>query len=112
MKCLVVLDAGHTEKLQVKQVTDKSLGKSDFNNQTHIYYRVVVGNYLYRKNAETIVERLNNLNIDSFIVVFSKDRKKYNKVIAGIYKYKKSAQNKVNNLKDLGFDAFLDEYKD
>lgn len=69
-------------------------------------YKVQVGSFSNKKNAENQVEALKKHNINSFI--FEED-KQY-KVQAGSYSLKQNAMNRVGKIENLGFKAIIKEY--
>ena len=71
------------------------------------YYRVVVGSYKERSNAEDIQSKLKSNGFDAFLVAFEKDGVNYLRVVAGSYKEKTNAIDTQNKLKAKGFDSFL-----
>ena len=71
-----------------------------------VEYKVQVGSFSNKENAEKRVKELATLHIDSFI--FEED-KQY-KVQAGSYALKQNSMNRVGQIENLGFKAIIKEY--
>lgn len=71
-----------------------------------VEYKVQVGSFSNKENAEKRVKELAAIHIDSFI--FEED-KQY-KVQAGSYALKQNAMNRVGQIENLGFKAIIKEY--
>ncbi|PGO60732.1 N-acetylmuramoyl-L-alanine amidase [Priestia megaterium] len=72
-----------------------------------IFYRVVVGSFTTRQEAEDRIAKLKAKKVDSFIMIFEKDDITYYRVVAGSYGERKNADDAVANLAKLGFESFL-----
>ena len=71
-------------------------------------YRVQVGAYKDRKNAETKLRQISATGTDCFITELQDG---YYRVQCGAYTVKQNAENKMNALKYMGFDAIIKEYE-
>ncbi len=72
-----------------------------------LYYRVVVGSYANRANAEAQQAALKCEGFESFLVAFTKDGVDYLRVVVGSYTNQENALNQQAKLKAKGFDSFL-----
>ena len=72
-----------------------------------LYYRVVVGSYANRANAEAQQKALKQEGFDSFLVAFTKDNIDYLRVVAGSYTNQENALKQQATLNNKGFDSFL-----
>lgn len=72
-----------------------------------LYYRVVVGSYANRANAEAQQAALKCEGFESFLVAFTKDGVDYLRVVVGSYTNQENALNQRAKLKAKGFDSFL-----
>lgn len=79
---------------------------------TGTMYRVVVGSFSDRKNAEAQQAKLKAAGYSSFLDAFKKDGKTFFRVIAGSYKDRVNADKVVAELKAKGFDPFVAIYGD
>lgn len=70
-------------------------------------YRVQVGAYKDRKNAETKLRQISATGTDCFITEMQDG---FYRVQCGAYTVKQNAENKMNALKYMGFDAIIKEY--
>ena len=70
-------------------------------------YRVQVGAYKDRKNAETKLRQISATGTDCFITELQEG---YYRVQCGAYSVKQNAENKMNALQYMGFDAIIKEY--
>lgn len=71
-------------------------------------YRVQVGAYKDRKNAETKLRQISATGTDCFITELQDG---FYRVQCGAYTVKQNAENKMNALKYMGFDAIIKEYE-
>ena len=78
--------------------------------QGEIYYRVVVGSFKIKSNAENMVNTMNSIGYDSFISTESINGEIFNRVIVGSFKNKENANKRVKELNKLGYEAFIDIY--
>ena len=72
-----------------------------------VIYRVIVGSYKGRSNAETQQKALKNAGFETFLAAYKKDNETFYRVIAGSYEKKANAEAQVQKLKQKGFEAFL-----
>jgi hypothetical protein len=70
-------------------------------------YRVQVGAYKERKNAETKLRQISATGTDCFITDLQEG---FYRVQCGAYSVKQNAENKMNSLQYMGFDAIIKEY--
>ena len=70
-------------------------------------YRVQVGAYKDRKNAEKKLRQISATGTDCFITELQEG---YYRVQCGAYSVKQNAENKMNALQYMGFDAIIKEY--
>ena len=70
-------------------------------------YRVQVGAYKERKNAETKLRQISATGTDCFITDIQEG---FYRVQCGAYSVKQNAENKMNSLQYMGFDAIIKEY--
>ena len=70
-------------------------------------YRVQVGAFKDRKNAERKLRQISATGTDCFITELQDG---YYRVQCGAYSVKQNAENKMNALKYVGFDAIIKEY--
>lgn len=72
-----------------------------------LYYRVVVGSYTNRANAEAQQAALKCEGFESFLAAFTKDSVNYLRVVAGSCTSQENALNQQAKLKTKGFESFL-----
>ena len=70
-------------------------------------YRVQVGAYQKRENAEKKLRQISATGTDCFITDLQEG---YYRVQCGAYSIRQNAENKMNALKYMGFDAIIKEY--
>ena len=70
-------------------------------------YRVQVGAFKDRKNAEKKLRQISATGTDCFITELQEG---YYRVQCGAYSVKQNAENKMNALQYMGFDAIIKEY--
>ena len=75
------------------------------------FFRVVVGSFKSRPEAEIRVKELADKKVDAFLLTFIKDGVTFYRVVAGSYKERANADEAVANLKKLGFESFLAVYE-
>ncbi|MFS0905818.1 N-acetylmuramoyl-L-alanine amidase [Priestia aryabhattai] len=75
--------------------------------EDEVFFRVVVGSFKTRKEAEAQVAKLDAKKVDAFLMTFVKDNVTYYRVIAGSYNERDNANDAVKDLAKLGFEAFL-----
>jgi N-acetylmuramoyl-L-alanine amidase len=75
------------------------------------FFRVVVGSFKSRPEAEIRVKELADKKVDAFLLTFIKDGVTFYRVVAGSYKERANADEAVANLKRLGFESFLAVYE-
>lgn len=73
-------------------------------------YRVVVGSYAERENANAMVAKLKGDGYNAFLDAFNKDGKTYLRVICGSYKERANADKVLNELKAKGYNPFIAIY--
>jgi N-acetylmuramoyl-L-alanine amidase len=96
--------------IKVTQVFKKPKTAHSSSTQGNTIYRVVVGSYKDRKNAEKVRAQLKDKGFDSFLLPFNKNGVDYLRVISGSYKDKVNAETQQNKLKAAGFNTFLAAY--
>ncbi len=104
-------DPNYPQKLinLIEQYDLHQYDKSMTTNETGLtlYYRVVVGSYANRFNAEAQQQALQKEEIDSFLAPFTKDNVDYLRVVAGSYTSQDNALKQQETLKAKGFESFL-----
>ncbi|AYP68267.1 endolysin [Bacillus phage vB_BcoS-136] len=76
-----------------------------------IFYRVVVGSFKDKKQAEDRVKVLKSKKVDSFVLPFVDGKTTFYRVIAGSFNDRANAEQTITNLKKLGFESFIAVYK-
>ncbi|WLR43027.1 N-acetylmuramoyl-L-alanine amidase [Bacillus carboniphilus] len=76
-----------------------------------IYYRVVTGSFLIRKNALSQQALLKKAGFESFLSTYKQSSKTYYRVISGSFRNKKNAEERVEQLKKKGFNSFITTFK-
>ena len=79
-------------------------------NSAKTFYRVVVGSYTKKTNAESIITKLTNNGYNVFIATFTKDNTLYYRAVAGSYSVRENADKQVAKLKADGYSAFIEVY--
>ena len=74
------------------------------------FYRVVVGSYKEKSNANDMVAKLKKDKIDSFLDAFKKDGVTFFRVIAGSFEKKANAEERLKEIEKKGYKAFLAAY--
>lgn len=74
-----------------------------------VLYKVQVGAYSVKKNAEIKLRQVTSCGFDAFIT--DKEIDGYYRVQVGAYTYKNNAEAKMYAVKNAGFDCFIKEYK-
>lgn len=72
-----------------------------------IYYRVIVGSYINKDEANKEVAKLREYGIEGFLVVFKKDGNTYYRVVASSFSSKLDAESLKEKLKSKGQDSFI-----
>lgn len=99
-------DCPHRTKIKTYKELIKSALSSKSNSNTEKYYKVVVGSYRQRSNADNMLKTLSNKGLDGFIN-YNNNTKIY-RVISGSFKDKHNAQSRLNTLISKGFkDSFI-----
>lgn len=75
--------------------------------QKETYYRVIVGSFKNRSNAENMINEMKKLGYDSFIVTEMVNGEKFNRVVVGSFKEKDNANIRAKELNNLGYDTFI-----
>jgi N-acetylmuramoyl-L-alanine amidase len=75
---------------------------------TQNIYRVQVGAYKKRENAEIKLRQVSAAGVDCFITDMQEG---YYRVQCGAYSIKANAEARRNSLQYMGFDAIIKEYK-
>ena len=96
-----------------KKVTELLGGSStpdgyDPTQDAKVIYRVQVGAYEKRENAERKLRQVSATGIDCFITDLQEG---YYRVQCGAYSVKANAEARKNQLEYMGFDAIIKEYK-
>lgn len=87
-----------------KVVTERLGGKqSGTNNKSDVLYRVQVGAYSIRSNADNMLAKIKAKGFDAFITQVDG----MYKVQVGAYSVKANADAQLKKIKDAGFDAFI-----
>lgn len=73
-------------------------------------YRVVMGSYKERANANAMVDKLKGEGYKAFLDAFKKDGVDYLRVICGSYKDRVNADKVLNELKAKGYNPFIAVY--
>lgn len=75
------------------------------------YYRIIVGSFKERENAEKRKETLKNHGFDSFIDIYPSSKHTYYRVISGSFHEQAKAEEQVARLKEKGFNSFIVSYQ-
>lgn len=70
-------------------------------------YRVVVGSYADKKNANAMVEKLKKAKFNSFLMAFNDKGKTMYRVVSGSFSNKKNAEAMMALLKKAKFNSFI-----
>jgi cell division protein FtsN len=70
-------------------------------------YRVQVGIYLNRENANQVVQTLRSSGFQAAIVPFQRDGSTVYRVQVGVYKNKETADTVAKSVRDKGFEAYV-----
>lgn len=96
-----------------KELADKNPGYNVFNSKgenvypiDNILYRVVVGTFANRDNANAQIAKLKNSGFDSFLMTYENKFR----VICGTFSNKDNAIERQNKLKVAGFNSFIAAY--
>ena len=81
---------------------------SDPTQDAKVIYRVQVGAYKKRENAEIKLRQISAAGVDCFITDLQEG---YYRVQCGAYSIKANAEARRNSLQYMGFDAIIKEYK-
>ena len=79
--------------------------------QQETYYRVIVGSFKNRNNAEDMINEMNSIGYDSFITTEVVNGETFNRVIVGSFKDKDNANNRAKELNNLGYNTFIDTFE-
>lgn len=95
-----------------QKVTEKLGGSTtpagtDSTSSVKRLYRVQVGAYKIRANAEAKLRQISAAGVDCFI---TDKQEGYYRVQCGAYSVRANAERKMNELKYMGFDAIIKEY--
>lgn len=80
-----------------------SIGKVEEPKKEEVIYRVQVGAFTVKKNADSMLGKVKAAGFDGYV----KYVKPYYKVQVGAYSVKSNADNMLKNLKAKGFDGFI-----
>lgn len=86
-----------------KTVTARLNGAGDSGNKSDVLYRVQVGAYSVRSNADNMLAKIKAKGFDAFITQVDG----MYKVQVGAYSVKANADAQLKKIKDAGFDAFI-----
>lgn len=86
-----------------KTVTARLGGAGDSGNKSDVLYRVQVGAYSVRSNADNMLAKIKAKGFDAFITQVGG----MYKVQVGAYSVKANADAQLKKIKDAGFDAFI-----
>lgn len=86
-----------------KTVTARLSGTGDSDNKSDVLYRVQVGAYSVRSNADNMLAKIKAKGFDAFITQVDG----MYKVQVGAYSVKANADAQLNKIKNAGFDAFI-----
>lgn len=86
-----------------KTVTARLGGAGDSGNKSDVLYRVQVGAYSVRSNADNMLAKIKAKGFDAFITQVDG----MYKVQVGAYSVKANADAQLKKIKDAGFDAFI-----
>lgn len=75
------------------------------------YYRVIVGSFTIKSNAEKLIEKLKDHGYSAFIATFKKDGVNYYRAVAGSFKERKNADKQVEKLKKEGYEVFIEIFE-
>ena len=86
-----------------KTVTARLSGAGNSGNKSDVLYRVQVGAYSVRSNADNMLAKIKAKGFDAFITQVDG----MDKVQVGAYSVKANADVQLKRIKDAGFDAFI-----
>lgn len=86
-----------------KTVTERLSGAGDSGNKSDVLYRVQVGAYSVRSNADNMLAKIKAKGFDAFITQVDG----MYKVQVGAYSVKANADAQLKKIKNAGFDAFI-----
>lgn len=86
-----------------KTVTSRLSGAGDNGNKSDVLYRVQVGAYSVRSNADNMLAKIKAKGFDAFITQVDG----MYKVQVGAYSVKANADAQLKKIKNAGFDAFI-----
>ncbi|HAG43156.1 MAG TPA: hypothetical protein DCL31_07005 [Clostridium sp.] len=92
----------------VKGLTGKEPSGGSTGGGTTTYYRVVVGSYNEKANADKRIQELKSAGISDLFIDYNNG---YYRVIAGSYTVRANAESRVQQLKVKGFDCFIAVYE-
>lgn len=99
-----------TESVKInppKPSTAPSGEKTKDENPKNTVYKIQLGAFSTKENAQTLINELKGKGVDATVVPLKKDGKDYFRVQAGAYKNKESADKLANDLKHQGYPVFV-----